>query len=417
MHRLCVIFIVAVSLLALQGCVAPCQGSSCNSTDGGGNAVGGGSGGGTVNSPELQFCLDARLAALDLQARCGFIDPSALPNERSRSEEDCRHNGFTRELQEGRAGLVPSGVSACLSSAYSLSCTDLHAYFFTSSYSCLEGVAGLSEANCFTDSDCVPTRFCDTSNTCPGRCTPKTAIGQPVTAQGECVSGAENYQGVCTALVAEGGDCGSTTSTNHRCVPGADCDPLTKICRAWEQLPAVGQSCNVGGPVACALGLQCVSGSCVPLVVKGGTCDSARECQKGLFCSSTNVCMPLLAAGTSCDSSVPSGQCQHGAQCLGGTCRPTSNGLDADCSQTGCASGLYCSPAGTCKAKGGEGAACDSNQPCLSIYYCSGGTCTKRKANGESCTATGSPLTTTEACLGSRCETGTCTGTVYCTEY
>lgn len=182
---------------------------------------------------------------------------------------------------------------------------------------------------------------------------------------------------------------------------------------------------------ACAIGEQCVSGSCdnpscgmaccvgtceptVSEVAIGGACGTnTTVCVEGAFCNTSLICQALLAANEPC---IIDEQCGYGLYCSGttDTCTDAPNRGDA-CPDDECADlGTFCDADGTCAALPRRGEACEPfggcvvpnlcnpdtltcepppgvGQPCDFVCavgaYCDevSGSCIAEKANGQPC--------------------------------
>lgn len=182
--------------------------------------------------------------------------------------------------------------------------------------------------------------------------------------------------------VAAGGMCYATfecSGSDSYCSPG-------QICTA---LPGANQPCLAN---SCAHGLYCAAGTCKPLVTQGGMCTSTSQCDKDLFCDTsqtTPTCSALHDGGQTCTSSASckSRQCNPGTcsnststcytdtQCYGrcmnggGFCQ-----LDRDCGEGTCSNSpaSFCQTDQNCNFGSGTGS---GSGTCVFTNHCVPGTC------------------------------------------
>ena len=325
--------------------------------------------GGATLSPS-EFSANLATAQCDYLVRCGKIgvaklrqcvDGSTLANEAML--------GIADGVASKRLRFDPAAARSCGDSLAATAC-----HLFSAAYSA-----------------CVASAL-----------TPLIALAGGCRSTLDCVGGwCERAQvngclGVCRALVAAGGACGSNREA---------CDS-SSACRNGQcvALASSGGACNVVQGPDCVAGLACAAGICLAPAAVGASCTDS-PCVAGAFCQGT--CKPVLPAGAACllpDSCADgfgcdgahaggvSGKCtawlDHDAACDGtafstacpraDSCDPKTNkchtlpALGEDCSRSGVCDGAawaYCDAATkVCKAKAPLGGACSPGsmaQPCL----------------------------------------------------
>jgi len=231
-----------------------------------------------------------------------------------------------------------------------------------------DGVNGLCPTSCAVDTDCASGYFCASG----GVCQATRAAGKPCNTDsgGDCnVAGCRECGGAlvckdgycCTSACT--GSCQTCAKTPGTCtsVVNADdpdtCTGATSCSSAGACKRNLGQSCSLG--TDCASGF-CVDGYCCNTACSGG-CDE---------CSSSPGTCKIVAQGSggtspACGAYVCNGSL---ASC------PTNCGRDDDC-----ATGYYCSAAGTCLARKAQGSTCNiaSGADCRTAgcRACSSGNC------------------------------------------
>lgn len=407
---------------------ASCSFGTCGTPGGatGGGASGGGSGGGGGGSTGTvtdwaSLCREAGAAFVAFSSRCGEYTAQGATEFGQAYVASCQARP-PPGLADGRARFDAAVAQRCLTELQRATCT-------TGLPSGCSGViAGLVPLNgsCFESPDyCADGTWCDTSTTCPGRCVPRVAIGQPATSRTFCVDGAYVYGGVCTALVPMGQSCAPTggSSQTRACLDGM-C--TNGVCGPRVPDLAEGQACRPNTNPECSRGLQCANGVCVPLVDVNGACDTMRRCKIDLSCGLANACVRPGPAGTACGDTQPcaSGHfCERPAGSRNGTCRVFRQTGEA-CSSFGgeCdSSTMYCTVtsgplAGTCRLKGGVSEPCTVTTgfiACREGLYCTAtmsspsGVCANRKSTGAMCTSS-------SECRNASCTMGRCGTPSFC---
>jgi hypothetical protein len=409
------------------------SGGGGGTTGGGGGATGGGGGstgggGGGSASTSTQFCLDIADQQVRVNSLCGVYSPAGVSALRSRYDELCRTNAFYPGLAEGRVRFDPTEGDACLAALRTATCTNPYPAGY---YACSRAFVGTVTVNgaCYQSTECTPDLYCDSSLSCPGRCVARKAIGQPVGTREECVAGAENYGGTCTAVIALGQSCAPTGGQTrvHQCAGDGMCD-ATETCVPW--MPTLrrgnGESCDEQQDLVCGLGLNCVNSLCAPYVTQGNACDdTVRTCQQDLTCGPANTCVTYGAAGATCGSSayVDCGAnlfCNKTSSTAAtGTCTPLRNAGETCTNRSGCAAGLFCTSTsttpGVCRSPYAIGESCTYAGDYLQCGagYCTAtstmttGVCANKKATGATCTRY-------DECASSTCTSGRCEPPMYC---
>jgi hypothetical protein len=187
-----------------------------------------------------------------------------------------------------------------------------------------------------------------------------------------------------TGTVATGGQC----DFQIECAQDNVCSS-SRVCTALpgENMPCANQ--------ACASGLYCSAGTCLPQVAEGSTCTSSVQCQRGFFCDTTGsaptrTCTKLRAIGEKCSGTAT---CEPGSTCLPGTCAGSS---------LTCTSALSCSPH-----------CADDNSFCVDDSTCSVGTCS---GTTTTCFSTAGCISPATCVFPVKCLPAECVGDVVCAE-
>ena len=174
---------------------------------GGGTATGGGTGGGYPNDA-IGVCLAYYKEDSRVYQECGESEPYDI--------------SYYQTICYNRKPVGTSALAArCIESLKALDCYSLRdvaaecEVFFSSS-----GTLG-ANAPC-DDGDCQPELFCGNVS-CPRRCLPRLAAGQPVTPRAECQRGLYDLNGICTAYAAVGQSCAPVNGHDRYCVHDAFC--------------------------------------------------------------------------------------------------------------------------------------------------------------------------------------------------
>jgi len=216
----------------------------------------------------------------------------------------------------------------------------------------------------------------------------------------------------------------SGSSTPRACLEGV-CK--NNVCGPKELLAAAGAACALNTGPECSWGLDCVNGTCQPLVDLNGACDSERRCKTDLQCSPANVCVRPGVAGAACG---PDLSCARGHYCdvaqgsTMGVCAAVKP-VNAPCAiDYECDLGtMYCSatmgaPMGVCRLRGAAAAPCTYENrfsECQDKLYCTAtvstpsGVCANAKSSGASCAGNAE-------CLSRSCVTGRCALPQPCTD-
>lgn len=368
-----------VLIAALAGCSAvpgppePDDAGSSSSPDAGVDA----------GVPVLRICEDTAEAYFARLVRCGELTEALAALYEPAFVAECP-TLIPPGVADGRIVLEAAEVQACLTLARAASC-------LAEPPSCniLRGRVSAGGA-CFESDECVAGFSCDTSAACPGTCAARVAIGQRPTPSQECVKSAFSNNGVCTAMVAEGGSCAGGLT----CADQLGCS-ASDVCAAAPLLRALDGSCSAVDQ--CGKGLQCVNDSCVQRVAEGGACTATRRCKDGLRCSSANVCVVVNYGVTGASCAEDGDGCRAGFFCGSGTCAALRVSGGA-CTDTGaeCRPELYCE-ASVCKAPAVVDQRCVLGGPpmqCADGLYCEvRGVCAKRKPANAQCVES-------EECLG-----------------
>ena len=182
----------------------------------------------------------------------------------------------------------------------------------------------------------------------------------------DCVNPSSHYcsGGACAAKQASGATCsGANQCSSGNCVDGRCCGSAS--CPVCQVCTGAGGTCANVGTVADPHGGCAASPPCG----NTGTCNGAGACTQaantvacGLAesCSGTTHQPPSVCSGSGTCSQASTAPCSTYV-CGTTTCK-TSCAVDADCVNP---SSHYCS-AGTCVAKGGNGASCTATNQCTS---------------------------------------------------
>jgi hypothetical protein len=216
--------------------------------------------------------------------------------------------------------------------------------------------------------------YCDTSDSCPGRCVARKPAGARCEASTECLSGACDGTCVESSLlsgVAEGAACDEDSRDQKRCGPG----------------------------------LWCKAGTCQRALAAGAACQRSED-----VCETGHVCVPI-SSGSGADRQwrclraqvqAANEPCDSGSPAVGDTYRMCDLLQIEVCEASVCVH----------HAEGQPGDACgrtDAGDTCTAGASCQDSICVALLADGEPCSGSGE-------CLG-RCnfETRRCeTPTLYC---
>lgn len=210
----------------------------------------------------------------------------------------------------------------------------------------------------------------------------------------ECIGGycdftACNLPGTCQDYLGEGEDC----SASGRCQDPLTCNGSTCAPSTPQEEVGLGASCG-SGAVRCGGGLFCDYGAAVWVCAArrtSGACSSDEACAVGFDCVN-GTCAAERGVGAACqqgaEACVAGLWCDTSSRCarwngVGGACGTMSNGEYAECLEGWCQStvGLSIQPAatpppGTCRAFHVVGATCDPAAVGQSWLQCGpGATC------------------------------------------
>ena len=395
-----------------------CSTGSSGAGSAGGGTAGGGTGGGSTSNTVTDWASWCRLATTAVEGfygRCGYYTAQGTLESTAANQAACLARP-PAGLAKGRSSFNAAGASACLALFNGRTCAE------GLPSGCSTVVNGLVArgGNCFDNSECDATSWCDLSTTCPGRCVARLAVGQTASRDASCVENAYVYNGVCTALVPMGQSCAPTggSSITRACVGGGSC--INNLCAARQLDLTENQTCMSNMNPECARGLQCVGNRCIPLVDLNGACDSARTCKADLYCSPANVCVRPGVAGAVCGPDQRCGRdffCNRPTGSTTGTCAAikaagAACAFDYECD----IDTMYCTattamPNGVCRTRGAVTATCtyeDRFSACAEGLYCtattagSNGVCANKKGAGATCEMN------SDQCLGT-CMAGRCT--------
>lgn len=220
-------------------------------------------------------------------------------------------------VQPGDLTYSPDSAGACLAPYIAATCDGLSTVTGSPPPACENVFVGTKTAGepCEFDQLCTPGLFCKPgeNGTCPGTCTPRSALGEPCNVSRQlCVTGLQctgfgDREGTCVApKVEKDGACFFLT----QCPSGQFCD--TDAGRCKDQA-AQGEACN---SVGCVSPLRCTGspGTCEPLPTLGQPCDFT--CADGAVCNNDKVCVaaPTQVGDPCVESLFPCGS-RTGLQC------------------------------------------------------------------------------------------------------
>jgi hypothetical protein len=248
-------------------------------------------------------------------------------------------NGTCSPAKAGEPGAPPCSPTACDGSA--------------------RGCPGTNA--CSGDAQCAQTHFCAQGGTCQPRrakglsCNLAVDCRQPNCR--ECASAGGCVEGVCCDAACDGPCDLCNGPSLGSCVPApagfAACGPY--VCDgASAQCPTACTSTS-----QCALGHECIAGTCTVKLVNGEACQDAAQCRSG-FCVDGRCCESACAGD--CRSCALPG--------LLGTCSGAPAGSDprGRCGEAGCSIG--CGSDGSC-VRESPGTACEVCRTCDGDGRCS----------------------------------------------
>lgn len=394
-----------------------CSGGNSGAGAAGGGGAGGGTGGGSnanTVTDWASWCRLSQAAAAGFFGRCGYYTAQGAMESQQRDTQYCLAHPPSG-LAAGRSRLDLAAAQACLTDFNGRTC----AQGLPSGCEALTTGLVAPNGSCFEDgNECDTASWCDTSTTCPGRCVPRIAVGQPATPNARCVPNAYVANGVCTSLVAMGQSCAppAGSAVQRLCLEGT-CK--NNICGPKELSLAAGATCAPNTSPECSWGLDCVAGTCQPLVDVNGACDSTRRCKADLQCSPANVCVRYGVVGSTCGPDLSCARnlyCNRPQGSTMGVCaalKPVNGpcAFDYECDiDTMFCTATMSTPMGVCQLKGAVATpcayetrfgACQDNLYCTATMAAPTGVCANAKAMGATCTGNAE-------CLSRNCTTGRC---------
>jgi hypothetical protein len=341
----------------------------------GSSSDGSASSGTTITSPE-QMLTETAIAGCALQSRCfGRLAEVSLHGEdcvshATKLAQDGELGVLVKLAGEGKVAFDGGKATRCVAAFANGSCdgSDLP----SECDSVFLGSAKTGDA-CAMHEECGLAARC-AGNTCPGTCTPRSAVGGPCADDADCVKEATCYrpESKCEARLQSGEACTGAVA----CVEGLSCVGLVLsegklgACGVPEQTPArratLGEPCftTPDGPFCvddAVCELQTEPGPnakflCVAPYAAGGPCQRSIPdgCPLGEYCSvaSGSVvpnCLPLPAEGKPCGRGPSGDVCGPGAACIVGACGTPGrlgeacNGLPTQCLSGKC-SAQVCVP-------------------------------------------------------------------------
>lgn len=297
-----------------------------------------------------------------------------------------RELALRADLASGAVGFVSDKVSACLAEARSCAFAN-HAYNLTRSgpacRAVFEGDVPVGGA-CERSQECAGDARCVVDVSCPGRCAPRAAPGEPCDGTPDC----DESAGYVECRFADGA-AQSTCALVSIAPPAAEGKP----CRApfadaqTVAVCAEGLWCDI--PATDSTGM----GTCRAPLAAGAACDDIDDlCVDGYTCFDRTSCKPSMIgskAGDVCDAEAGP-FCDPFARlsCVSGKCAVSGDGkVGSACSTSDihelldCDPGLRCAGngAGTCAPLLKVDEACENNSDCAS------GSCASGKCAQEFC--------------------------------
>lgn len=258
--------------------------------------------------------------------------------EIERSFLDSQLPPWREALMAGLVTFSPDAIEPCLEAFAEVECGDLDLQpaacdaLFTG-----EQAPG---ASCVHDIECAGGTFCDTLDTCPGRCAAPHGEGERCEATSNCVRGLIcGPDELCQTIGRLGEPCeqardcsdglhcqGAHSETEGECVPFA-----TRFALGLDE-PCSLQGTLCVAPLSCVLlgvdGGQerygCVEpveadASC--LLGEPDPCPDDRYCSAAISAASVEgVCVPRPGTGGACTAHFPAVPCAEGLSCLRGLC-------------------------------------------------------------------------------------------------
>lgn len=392
------------------------------------------------NDPDPVEALDRMFVeACERQVECGYpLLSQAKTLEACIAEQRAASGEVPASLGGGKVLLSAERIADCTEALAAASCEELANERFELDPSCTTYWQGTvpvgGDCHGGVVNDCVAGSMCDLSaGVCPGTCVATVAD----CIEGGCPDGEYcSALGECQPKAAIGETCGAVIAGavhESPCVDTAHCAQEKCVAR-YE----AGESCDAMFEFECETGTTCGCGDaecktlvCVEVSAVGEPCQTAANCEVGLYCDfSVGNCAARKAAGGDCDDSY--GACGPGLVCDGGKCKGpdgvTNEPLPlleagADCSGGGlCPLGTLCrcetpdceQTEKKCLAGAALGASCEAYlEADYSPYVCAEGlcdlfgslTCVKPAGPGEPCEGEQTFACGSFICIDGRCAT------------
>ena len=299
-----------------------------------------------------------------------------------RPGEDCAANTTTRIDEElatlpaaidaGRVKYDGTKVQACLDEVAAAGCEFLIEREAEACELVFEGTVAAG-GDCERNEECEGDQYCDSSDACPGTCSPLEQAGGPCTGDSDCTGGLKcGAAALCVAPAQAGEACkggepdcvdgyfclGNDDAQN---MPG-ECVPISEAFVGEE-----GDECS--GEGLCALDLSChitmfapVSGECTQRVGSGDPCGFAipDQCPADEYCTGVTLLTPEGTCTSKPEAGEPCGTnllgvanvCAPDTRCDAGMCRDLAHlgeecTVSTTCYSDSCVDG-GCVPSNSC---------------------------------------------------------------------
>jgi hypothetical protein len=397
---------VAACLLALG---SGCRRSAVMSDGGGAGDGGGGRDAGPLTGEPIpldQLCAAYTTALCTYFTQCqelGFKDINHCV-----AETDCLGVAtLASEVAAGAIGYDAAGAGACHARFLADPCHFASFLFTPSIFQVLAECPGTLTPLQGTGEPCAETRECTSGLYCKktanGRICPGTCTAYQNVGAG-CPSGTLCAPGTWCL----GGTCRLPAKAGDGCAGSTDCGPVV-ICLDDPTCVDDNLWCDLFGTRTCQKGAG-LGAACGTVSSNGASttieCDGALWCDA--FLNESGTCRARGGAGAACNSYG----CMPGLHCEGdfgvgptatlGTCMPPGSIGDVCDFSSECASDLACS-SGTCAARAGVNGPCAIDADCQAGLFCSEDfVCLAARYPGDACADPGS------GCVRSLCRAGTC---------
>lgn len=299
-----------------------------------------------------------------------------------RPGEDCAANTTTQIEEElatlpaaidaGRVKYDGTKVQVCLDEVAAADCAFLSEREPESCKAVFEGTV-TAGGDCERNEECEDDHYCDSSNACPGACSPLEQAGGPCTGNSDCASGLKcGATALCVAPSQAGEACkgGEPDCVDgYFCLGNDDAQNMPGECIPFAEAFAgkVGDECGL--EALCELGLSChimtvapVAGECTEKVGSGDACGLAipDQCPADQYCVGVTLltpegtCTPKPEAGEDCGVNLFGGAdvCAPNTRCDAGVCRDLAHlgeecSVNATCYSDSCVGG-GCVPSNSC---------------------------------------------------------------------